>query len=128
MVTNFTRPALMRVRRPLRRTMTSAEVILWSHLRARKVAGCRFRRQHSLDGIVFDFYAAECLLAIEVDGGIHNSDAQRARDESRTRHASRFGIVLLRFTNDEVRFSPRAVVATIERTIADRREARSRHS
>ena len=51
--------------------MTFAETLLWAELRARRLAGLRFRRQHPVLGYIIDFYCHELRLAIEVDGDSH---------------------------------------------------------
>jgi very-short-patch-repair endonuclease len=51
--------------------MTQAECILWERLRDRRLAGIKFRRQHSIGAYNVDFYCAAARLIIEVDGGNH---------------------------------------------------------
>jgi very-short-patch-repair endonuclease len=71
----------MRGRR-LRRTPTDAERRLWSRLRARQVAGARFRRQEPIGPYVVDFCSLPYKLIVEVDGGQHAE--QIAEDAQRT--------------------------------------------
>jgi very-short-patch-repair endonuclease len=52
-------------------SMTQAECILWERLRDRRLAGIKFRRQHSIGAYNVDFYCAAARLIIEVDGGNH---------------------------------------------------------
>src|SRR5437868_4615459 len=54
--------------RYLRKSATDCERILWRHLRNRKFAAYKFRRQHPLDPYVLDFYCPALKLAIELDG------------------------------------------------------------
>ncbi len=59
----------------------------------------KFRRQHSIDRFIVDFYCAELQLVIEIDGPIHelpNADAERQR------FLESMGLRVLRFSNDEV--------------------------
>src|SRR5258708_2495701 len=79
---------------------TLAEELLWTHLRNRQVRGLKFRRQHSIERFIVDFYCAEAKLIIEVDGPIHNY----TRDEDAVRQAflEAQGFRVLRFQNDEV--------------------------
>src|SRR5262249_52933677 len=44
---------------------TPAEGRLWEHLRNRQVNGLKFRRQHSIERFVVDFYCAEEKLIVE---------------------------------------------------------------
>jgi adenine-specific DNA-methyltransferase len=63
--------------------MTTSEEILWNALRNRRLGGWKFRRQHPVDGYVLDFYCAEEKLAVEIDGAVHQdqADADAGRQE-----------------------------------------------
>jgi very-short-patch-repair endonuclease len=91
----------------LRKEITVSEKILWNKLRNRQLSGFKFRRQHPIDIFIADFYCHEKKLVIEVDGLIHNS--QKEYDEGRTAELNRFGITVIRFTNDDVRNNIREV-------------------
>lgn len=86
----------------LRQRQTDAEIILWNCLRNRKINGCKFRRQHAINKFIVDFYCAEKMLSIEVDGEIHLSKEQKEYDENRTKILNGIGITELRFSNKEV--------------------------
>jgi very-short-patch-repair endonuclease len=88
--------------RELRHTETQAEKKLWPHLRNRQLKGKKFRRQHALDKYVLDFYCHECKLSVELDGEIHNEKMNRQYDEARTSTLNDFGIMVIRFRNEEV--------------------------
>ena len=88
--------------RSLRRDSTDAEKKLWRKLRARQLAGAKFRRQHPLGPYILDFYCAEARLAIELDGGQHAFEEQSRHDEQRSRYLAEQGIQELRFWNNEV--------------------------
>jgi very-short-patch-repair endonuclease len=66
------------------------------------MAGISFRRQHPLGKYFLDFYCAPLRLAVEIDGGQHNRDDLRARDEQRTRWLKAKGVTVLRFWNNDV--------------------------
>lgn len=97
----------------LRKSMTSGEKVLWQQLRNRKMEGLKFRRQHPVNIFILDFYCHEKKLAIEVDGGIHQSEDQREWDENRTFELNEFGITVLRFANEEVIDYTAKVIRTI---------------
>ncbi|HVH11396.1 MAG TPA: endonuclease domain-containing protein [Longimicrobium sp.] len=84
----------------LRKEQTPAERMLWRVLRDRAVNGLKFRRQHPLDGFVLDFYCPEVKLCVELDGGIH--DTQAERDAGRTAQLEARGLRVIRFRNEEV--------------------------
>lgn len=90
---------LIEFARKLRSDATDAEALLWSCLRGRRVNDRKFRRQHPVAPYVLDFFCAEMNLAIELDGGQHNSAKGRAHDARRTAFLQSKGIETLRFTN-----------------------------
>jgi very-short-patch-repair endonuclease len=97
--------------RQLRREATPAEQLLWDRLRDRKVAGLKIRRQQRLDRFVADFFCAEIKLVIELDGPVH--EAQADRDAARQEALERGGLRLLRFTNAEILDDPKAAILRI---------------
>ncbi|MBE2283018.1 MAG: endonuclease domain-containing protein [Prosthecobacter sp.] len=108
---------LIEFARKLRRDATDAEALLWSCLRDRRVNRRKFRRQHPVEPYVLDFYCAELNLAIELDGGQHNSAEGRVRDEKRTAFLRSKGIETLRFTNQAMLGDTDSVLSVIwERT------------
>lgn len=96
------RPLLLAAQR-LRREMTEAECVLWEHLRAGRLGGWRFRRQHPVDRFVLDFYCPAARLAVELDGAQHHTPEGMARDAERDDWLQqRHGITLLRFDNPQL--------------------------
>ena len=85
----------------LRSQMTPEEKILWQHLRANRLSGFHFRRQQIIDGFIADFYCHAAALVIEIDGGIHEQQAEY--DAERDKVLSARGLRLLRIKNEEVR-------------------------
>jgi very-short-patch-repair endonuclease len=86
----------------LRNNMTYAEKIMWDELKNRRIFKVRFRRQHQIDIFIVDFYCHEIKLAIEIDGEVHLKNEVIEYDEGRTHDIEKFGIKILRFTNDQV--------------------------
>ena len=91
----------------LRQNQTEAEAKLWSRLRAHRMAGVQFRRQHAIDNYIVDFSqgdAVQCSprrkLVIELDGSQHLDQADY--DVERTKHLEAKGYRVLRFWNNEV--------------------------
>jgi very-short-patch-repair endonuclease len=93
-------PSLQVAARQLRRRQTPAEDALWEALRRDGLDGLHFRRQHIIDRFVLDFYCAAHKLCIEVDGGVH--DQQADYDEHRTAALALHGIRVVRFRNEEI--------------------------
>jgi ATP-dependent DNA helicase RecQ len=76
--------------RELRANPSEAEKLLWSVLRAKSVAGIKFRRQHPIEPYIADFYCAKARLVIEVDGESH--DARVDYDRDRTAYLTTLGL------------------------------------
>jgi len=103
----------------LRSKMTDAEMVLWSRLKNRNIFKVRFRRQHPVDIFVLDFYCHEIKLAIEVDGRIHLKREIQEYDEGRSHDIEKFGIKMLRFTNEQILNNLNEVQTKILNTIND---------
>jgi very-short-patch-repair endonuclease len=86
-----------------RKNPTPCERILWRHLRNRKFADYKFRRQHPVDPYILDFYCPAAKLAVELDGGGHNYRSGQIRDRSREQFLAERGIAIVRFWNHQVR-------------------------
>lgn len=105
-------PAIRQFARELRHPQTPAEATLWLHLRNRNLE-YKFRRQHTFDFFIIDFYCAEVKLCIEIDGDYHLEKTQQEYDAARTEYLESRGRKIIRFTNDDVRFNIHAVAQTI---------------
>ena len=99
-----TSPQLWEKLKPLARQMrkepTKAEDLLWQRLRNHQLSGFKFRRQHSIERFIVDFYCSEAKLVIEIDGPIHQYHEEE--DAVRQSFIESQGLRLLRFSNDEV--------------------------
>ena len=97
--------------RELRTEDTKAEAHLWASLRDRRLGGWRWKRQVPQGPYIVDFYCAEAMLVVEVDGGQH-ADAV-PYDERRTTFLASKGLRVLRFWNREVLTNRDGVCLTI---------------
>jgi very-short-patch-repair endonuclease len=97
--------------RYLRKRETRAEDILWMRLRDRKLMGLKFRRQHPVGPFVLDFCCPTLRLAVELDGSVH--DGQADIDQQRTDLLTESGYTVVRFRNSEVESDMETVLATI---------------
>ena len=93
-------PELRDRARQLRHNQTDVEAKLWSRLRARKIAGAKFRRQYPIGHLIVDFCCFEQRLVVELDGGQHAEAG--AFDQRRTDFLVAEGYRVLRFWNNEV--------------------------
>jgi very-short-patch-repair endonuclease len=90
----------LRFKRELRTHMTPAECMLWETLRNRQLQGLKWRRQANVGVFIADFLCADHRLIVEIDGGIHECQAEY--DRQRTEVINQHGYRVIRFRNDEV--------------------------
>ncbi|OWK38161.1 endonuclease domain-containing protein [Fimbriiglobus ruber] len=107
----FVREEKVAFSRQLRRDRTPAERLLWSHLRGRRLGGFRFRRQQIIEGYIADFYCAETGLVIELDGPIHEQQAEA--DGHRDAVLANHKLTILRVKNERVLNDVAGVLAEI---------------
>ena len=79
--------------------MTPAEAALWKVLQKSQLDGRKFRRQHSVNGYVLDFYCPSENLAIELDGAHHFTIHGSENDDERTAYLNDLQIKVIRFEN-----------------------------
>lgn len=104
---------------------TDAEIILWQHIRDKRVAGIKFRRQHIIDRYIADFISLENRLIIEVDGSIHQLPENKESDAQRTERLNELGFAVLRFTNDEVLSKTKEVTDRIKERFYELSESKA---
>jgi very-short-patch-repair endonuclease len=104
--------------RKMRSDMTPEEAVLWERLRKNRLDGLRFRRQRPIGRYVVDFYCAEALLAVELDGGSHLG--REEYDGNRDAFLSAGGYAVLRFSNDDIHTRIGFVLDAIRHTALER--------
>lgn len=104
--------------RSLRSASTDAERSLWFRLRAGRLLGAKFRRQHPVGPYVADFACIEAGLIVELDGSQHLDPLQARRDAERSRYLASRGYSVLRFWNNDVLRRMDAVVERIVRALS----------
>ncbi len=95
----------------LRKEMTPAEKKLWAVLRAGRLEGVTFRRQHAIGQYIADFCSPKQKLIIELDGSVHRS--REEADAERTAALQAVGYRVLRFWNSRVMDDLQGVLAEI---------------
>jgi very-short-patch-repair endonuclease len=111
------RQTLVRRSRDLRKHMTTAEVKLWSRLRADQLLALRVRRQHRIGSYIADFFCPAAKLVVELDGDSH--DEREEYDAKRTYWMSQQGPRVARFANDDVLKHTDGVVRAIADICSD---------
>lgn len=105
--------------RELRRDGSRAERTVWELLRARRIAGAKFRRQHPIGPYFADFACISRRLVIEVDGDHHAFQVEA--DALRTAAMEREGWRVVRFWANQVIENPEGTWAEIEQILDDAR-------
>ena len=109
-------PPILQRAREMRYPQTPAEATLWRALRNR-ASPYKFRRQHTIDRFIVDFYCPQAKLCIELDGASHSEPAQQEYDAARTAYLEEIGCTVIRFTNDDVRYNLHTVADQIVQAV-----------
>ena len=105
--------------RTLRKSMSSAERLLWRGLRGRQLDGARFRRQHPIGVYIVDFACLERRLVVEVDGGQHTEEDHIVSDARRDRWLGSEGYRVMRVSTTDVYSNLAGVLDTIWAALRD---------
>ena len=104
----------------LRRNPTKEEALLWNCFL--KKYPLRFRRQYVIGEYIVDFYCHKAKLVIELDGSGHYEPERMERDQIRTQYLESLELLVLRFTNLEIKKYFTAVCEKIDLTVQQRME------
>jgi len=77
----------------------------------------RFSRQIPIDQYIVDFYCKDLQLAIKVDGSIHFEEGHQKKDAIRQNRLEPLGVVVIRFSDLDVKNSLGWVIDEIKVTI-----------
>lgn len=117
------------IARRRRKTMPLAARTLWQRLRAGRISGHKFRRQHPIGGYIVDFACLKHKLVIELDTGARPTDETQQRDRRRMLDLMHEGWTVLRLAESDIFNRLDQVIATITRHLQpapDRQAAPSR--
>ena len=87
--------------RQLRQDATWPEKTVWSQLRAARLGGFKFRRQHPILGHIADFACVRAKVVVEIDGDSHDESRQHA-DKRKDEVPAQYGWKVVRLTNNDV--------------------------
>jgi len=96
--------------RSLRKHQTDAEQRLWKLLRAKRLAGWKFRRQLPIGGYIADFACPSARLIVEADGGQHGESAY---DIARDSWLMSQGWRVIRFWNNDILNNEEGVLSAV---------------
>ena len=103
----------------LRLKMTTSEAILWERL-SKNQLGVRLKSQHPISNFIVDFYCHKAGLIIEVDGHIHFNESKTAEDIKRQDDIEALGLLIIRFTNEQINQEIETVVNEIKNCLSER--------
>ena len=109
-------PKLREFAKQLRNNSTLSEVLLWKQIKG-KALGVEFKRQVPMLEYIVDFYYQEIGLAIEVDGNIH--DFRYLEDAQRQQEIEKYGVIFIRFSNEEIKNNMFSVILSLESKIEE---------
>lgn len=109
---------LTNIAKSMRKEMTPHERKLWFlFLRNYPI---KIYKQRIIDSYVVDFYCDRAKLVIEVDGSQHFEPDEHKNDCIRTENLSKYGLLVLRYSNREIDRQFREVCEQIHRVIMER--------
>ena len=109
---------LLESARELRKNMTPQEYKLWYiYLKNYPI---KFYRQRIIDSYIVDFYCSCAKLVIEVDGSQHYTKDGVEYDRIRTSVLEKYGLEVLRFSNDDINKNLTGVCLEIDKTVKQR--------
>ena len=91
---------LIHTARMLRKNMTKEEKHIWYDFL--KKLPFTVKKQHNIENYIVDFYIAEKKIVIEIDGLQHTDPDEKSKDEIRTLALERWGITVLRYSNNDI--------------------------
>lgn len=103
--------------RRLRKESTPHERKMWYQLRAGRFENLKFRRQCVVGQYIVDFCCLDRKLIVELDGGGHDVDTQRATDAERDRYFLESGYRVIRFWNNEIDMNLNGVLEKLRQAV-----------
>jgi len=93
---------------------------LWKHIKRKQFEGREFRRQHSIENYIVDFYCPSEKLIIELDGAYHLNFVQQNKDQERDDRLKTLGFKVLRFENKLIFEDLEFVLGEIKKEFGER--------
>lgn len=95
-----------------KRRATRSESTIWSYLNQSKT-GYHCIRQYIIGNSLADFAFPSINLVVEIDGGYHEDEEQKRKDERRDAFMNGLGWKVIRFKNEQVDKAARSVFDAI---------------
>ena len=103
--------------RMLRKNLTKEEKILWNILRNRQFYGLKFKLHFTIGNYIVDFVCEEKKIVIELDGGQHNEEENKLKDNIRTEFIESKGYKVIRFWNNDINTNLEGVYVDLQRKL-----------
>lgn len=102
--------------------MTKEEKHLWyDYLKPyRQTFGVAFTKQKVIGNYIVDFYCPKAKLVIELDGSQHYEEYAMFYDAERTSYLNQHGILVLRYSNRDIRTRFKEVCDDIDIHVTER--------
>ena len=113
------KPDLFKLAKEMLKNPTQSERVLWNILRKYRIKGFLFRQQHPIYIFIADFYCHKIKLVVEVDGDVHFNDESQEHDDGCTGEMEKFGIKVIRFTNEQVLYNQDIILKQINEFITE---------
>ncbi len=110
--------ALVSNAKELRKNMTNEEKHLWYDFL--KELPVNVNRQKIIGNYIVDFYIPKAQIVIEVDGSQHYEESAKAKDDARDECLSNMGILVLRYTNQQINSNFKGVCIDVQKHIDER--------
>ena len=104
--------------RELRKNMTKEERHLWYDFL--KELPVMVHRQKVIGRYIVDFYIAKAQIVIELDGSQHYDPEEMEKDAIRSRYLESLGILVLRFSNRDIKENLSGVCQAIDIAVNQR--------
>lgn len=113
-------PKLKEFARTLRKNSTLSEVLFWNQIKNKSLR-YQFHRQVPMLNYIVDFYCHELMLVIEIDGNIH--DFTYENDSLRQNKIEDYGVLVVRFKNEEIQNYLFHIIQSLEMIIKEREKS-----
>ena len=109
---------LLNIAKILRRNMTRQEKHLWYDFLQHYPI--KTYKQRIIDNFIADFYCHKARLVIEIDGSQHFTNKGKEHDAARTEVLEKYGLFVLRFSNEDIEKRFREVCFAIDKAVKER--------
>ena len=101
-------PELKARAKELRQAGNLPEVLFWNQVKNKQFKSLDFDRQKIIGNYIVDFYCSNCQVVIEIDGVIHNDQADY--DTERDKYLESLGLTVIRIPASEVLYRMSALM------------------